>query len=292
MSDELIIGYEDTPEGADALALGGELARALELTALIAKVISVSEGVLSDTELAAALRAAAASELAGPQEQLAPLAAETEMLASTSAARALNDLATDRDAPVLVVGSSGRGPVGRLLGGSTAQRLLHGAPCAVAVAARGFAAEGRRVLRLAVAYDGSPEAEAALHAAIVLERRSNATLTLFTVAHTGASLAASGMPAPAAEFEPGEKRRMREILERGRDRVPPDLPVRTQLLHGSPGELLAEVSGDYDLMLVGSRGYGPLRGTLLGSTSRHLFTAAACSMMALPRGAEADFLER
>ncbi|MBK5117245.1 MAG: universal stress protein, partial [Thermoleophilia bacterium] len=42
------------------------------------------------------------------------------------------------------------------------------------------------------------------------------------------------------------------------------------------------------LMLVGSRGYGPLRATLLGSTSRRLFGASSCSVMALPRRLTAD----
>jgi hypothetical protein len=52
------------------------------------------------------------------------------------------------------------------------------------------------------------------------------------------------------------------------------------------------VSEDFDLIVVGSRGYGPLRRTILGSTSRRLFGGSRCSVLAVPRGsgslAEAD----
>ena len=43
-----------------------------------------------------------------------------------------------------------------------------------------------------------------------------------------------------------------------------------------------------DLILVGSRAYGPLRTTLLGSTSHHLLATAACSVLAMPRGMVSD----
>jgi hypothetical protein len=48
---------------------------------------------------------------------------------SSSAARALHEAAEREDAGLLVVGSSRRSTAGRVLAGSTAERLLHGAPC-------------------------------------------------------------------------------------------------------------------------------------------------------------------
>jgi nucleotide-binding universal stress UspA family protein len=50
-------------------------------------------------------------------------------LRSTSAARALHEASEREDAGLLVVGSSRRSSAGRVLAGSTAERLLHGAPC-------------------------------------------------------------------------------------------------------------------------------------------------------------------
>ena len=62
-----------------------------------------------------------------------------------------------------MIGSSRRGGVGRVFAGTTAERLLHGAPCPVAVAPRGFhALEPGDLGTIAVGYDGSVEARAAL----------------------------------------------------------------------------------------------------------------------------------
>jgi nucleotide-binding universal stress UspA family protein len=41
------------------------------------------------------------------------------------------------------------------------------------------------------------------------------------------------------------------------------------------------------VLVVGSRGYGPLRAVLLGSVSRRLMTEAHCPVIVVPRGVEA-----
>ncbi len=62
-----------------------------------------------------------------------------------------------------------------------------------------------------------------------------------------------------------------------------------RLLRGSPGQQLAEeASAAVDLMVVGSRGYGPLQRVLLGSVSTSLMHSAPCPVMVVPRTAEFD----
>ena len=61
-----------------------------------------------------------------------------------------------------------------------------------------------------------------------------------------------------------------------------------RLLSGSAGPLLAEVSEEFDLMVVGSRGYGALKRTALGSVAGKLVNSAACPVLVLPRGAGMD----
>ncbi len=289
MTTSVIIGYEDSEEGRDAVALGAELARALDLKPLIAHALTLPDDALNEAESQVALEASGETDLAQINSHFPALEANARSLASSSPPRALHDLAVETDASVVVVGSTDRGRVGRVVPGSTAERLLHGAPCAVAVAARGFAAAGSRLLRLGVAFDGSPEASIALRAGVTLARRCNSNLTLLTVAHTpGVARSATPSPVTTAGYESQGERRSQETLNHGISRVPSDLPVHGHLMHGPPEEALVEVSEDFDLMLVGSRGYGPLRATLLGSTSRRLFGASACSVMALPRGLTAD----
>jgi nucleotide-binding universal stress UspA family protein len=57
-------------------------------------------------------------------------------------------------------------------------------------------------------------------------------------------------------------------------------------LHGPPGFALAAASASgVDLLVAGSRGYGPLHAVVAGSVSRHLAHHAACPVLVVPRGA-------
>ena len=54
---------------------------------------------------------------------------------------------------------------------------------------------------------------------------------------------------------------------------------------GDALERLVALSQRVDLVVVGSRGWGPVRRILLGSTSARLVREAACPVLVLPRGA-------
>ena len=59
------------------------------------------------------------------------------------------------------------------------------------------------------------------------------------------------------------------------------LPV---VCHGNPvPELLSQCEQGIDLLVMGSRGYGPLRSVLLGSTSSMMIRAARCPVIVVPR---------
>ena len=53
---------------------------------------------------------------------------------------------------------------------------------------------------------------------------------------------------------------------------------------GSAGHELAAQSERVDLMVVGSRGYGPRAAVLLGGVTHTLLRKAACPVVVLPRG--------
>ena len=55
------------------------------------------------------------------------------------------------------------------------------------------------------------------------------------------------------------------------------------VLEGHAAELLAAQSHEVGLMIVGSRGYGPLGAVLLGGTSHSLLREAACPLIVTPR---------
>ena len=86
-----------------------------------------------------------------------------------TASRGLHDLATSEGARAIVLGSTHRGPVGRVAVGATGARLLVKAPCSLAVAPRGFREHrNKRLERVAVAVDGCADCEDALHEAMSL----------------------------------------------------------------------------------------------------------------------------
>ena len=60
-------------------------------------------------------------------------------------------------------------------------------------------------------------------------------------------------------------------------------------LAGDPAAALAAASGDLDLLLVGSRSYGPLGAVLLGAVTRRLVHAAQCPLMVVPRTRDASW---
>ena len=71
--------------------------------------------------------------------------------------------------------------------------------------------------------------------------------------------------------------------------LPDDVTVRRVLASGKPAEVLAdEATADGGVLLVGSRGYGPLRRVLLGSVSRGLVRYAPCTVILHPRSAETE----
>ena len=92
-------------------------------------------------------------------------------------------------------------------------------------------------------------------------------------------------PVDLGEIDRKSKER---LLEEALARVPGGLPCEARLLAGRAGSLLSEVSGDFDLLVAGSRAYGPLRRTILGSTTRTLIRSSASPVLVLPRGAGDD----
>jgi nucleotide-binding universal stress UspA family protein len=253
MSGTIIVGFEDTEEGRDALALGPVLGGLLGSTPLICQVSELAESA------------------DGPP---GTVSADTP-------AHGLNRLARETGAKAIVLGSSRLGSRDGVWHGNTDEHALHSAPCAVAVAPTGFADRGlRRVGRIAVGYDGSEAASAALDTAVDMALRSGAELTLIGVVE-GQRIPYGGA-APATEFERVAEDRVADTLAEGLVRVPADVTVTTQLLHGDAGSRLLRVSSDFDLIVIGARANPPARRLFLGSASRRLFRSAACPVLALP----------
>jgi nucleotide-binding universal stress UspA family protein len=168
--------------------------------------------------------------------------------------------------------------------GSTGERLLHGAPCPVAIVPRGYADAGP-IKTVGVGYDGSDESKAALTAAAQVARHFGASLRLIRIYD------ATRVGAPALMTVPGYVTTMEDfeaLQRRGLDEavaaMPDELAAEAVFVPGSAGPELAAQTENVDLMVVGSRGYGPRAAVLLGSVTHTVIRKASCPVIVLPRG--------
>jgi nucleotide-binding universal stress UspA family protein len=77
------------------------------------------------------------------------------------------------------------------------------------------------------------------------------------------------------------------MLKEANERIKQLPDVQGRAVYGLTGEELASFGDEVDILVVGSRGYGPMRRLVLGSTSDHLERHARCSLLVLPRVAGA-----
>jgi nucleotide-binding universal stress UspA family protein len=292
-SGPIVVGFEGGPSSEDALALSSRLARGLGARQLVVTVYPapapISPGRV-DAEWVADRRRTAEEVLAGARDVLesAPAPGDVDylVLGSSSAAHGLHDIAESESAEMIVVGSYGEGPSRRLFPGSTADRLLSGATCPVAVAPRGLRKHPERELRrIGVAYVDTADGRAALTAAARLAVRTKGTLTLYTAVPSRAEVPALLL---AKDSDEAFVDRAEDTFEGALDEAMAGLPVEVsasaQLLPGSPVDVLAELDeDDVDLLVCGSRGYGPVRHVLLGGVSARLVRRAASPVLVVPR---------
>lgn len=205
---------------------------------------------------------------------------ERMVIRADSPARGLHDLAETKGARLVSVGATHHGSLGRLAPGSVGMHLLHGAPCPVVVTPAD--AEGRPLRRIGVAYDGREESKAALAAADSLAQQLDAELVLFGATQPVVVAVPTAPIVPPAIAEEAE-RAFRTAVERAAAGTRAPAEARTML--GSAARTLAEASSEVDLLVTGSRGYGAVRGVVLGSVSRYLVDHAACPVMVVPRPA-------
>jgi nucleotide-binding universal stress UspA family protein len=288
MTPPILVGIDPVHHDPDAPVLAALLARDTGAPVIaIAAYRDEAPRTLSDADHVHQLRGDAMARLHAVEPAFHGLAVETAAVAGPSAARVLHDCAEARGAALLVLGSTHRGAVGRIALGSTADRLLHGATCPVVVAPLGFAERMRGIDRVGVAFVDTEEGHEALRAATALAAACGAELH--------AATAIEPLPWSTTDLEPPidiavhlqRQREEEEITVRSAlDRVGAVVPSRIEVLVDPPVIALEQFSKDVDLLVCGSRGYGPLGSVLLGGVSRRLVHRAACPVVVVPRGTE------
>jgi nucleotide-binding universal stress UspA family protein len=287
---KIVVGVDGGEQQPHALELARVLARVEGGSVVIARVLLWSRWSMrlggphmgtASGEDDDVLRAAAG--------QLRDTATGLALVTDLSVPRGLHRVAEETEADVIVIGSSHRGPVGRTLLGGSGTGVLHAPPCAIAVAPGDYAPPAEGVRRIGIAYDAEPESRAALAWARRTAERLGAEVTVISAVETvydaeypGA--AAYTLPDLLESIREGRRRELQAAVAE----LPEELRPTGMLVDGAPARAIAGAATDLDLLIAGSRGYGPLGAVLLGSVSRGLMHHSPCPLVLLPRSAEED----
>jgi nucleotide-binding universal stress UspA family protein len=283
----IVVGYDGRREGRDALALAASLARPLGEALIVASVYPSAEPGL-DTRVkelrADCERTAAegAGELPDGVDSL-PVA-----VPGRSAAEGIYRLLDAEHPSMVVIGSSHRGPIGQVLAGRVASRLLTASPCPVAVAPRGLAMQDEPVVReIGVGFDDTPESWNAVQRAAAIGVAVGGRLRII---HALQPVTAPPMSPDESERLTRELRVQRErSLARAAASVSKELHAETTIVVGDPVRVLErEAAEGLDLLVLGSRGYGPVRRVLLGSVSDSVVRRSPCPVIVVPRSVDFD----
>jgi nucleotide-binding universal stress UspA family protein len=286
----IIVGVDGSERSADALALADLIGPALGRPVVMAHVhpYGALSSVFSEAEYDTVVREVAESTFDQVREHLPSVPERRmELISDKSPAAGLQVLAEQQDAAMLVIGSSHRSAIGRAVVGGTGERLLSGAPIPVAIAPAGYATSRKGIDRVGCGFDGSPESHRALAWASDFAQTASAHLHVVSVFEPTlpATLAVGGGLAIARANDV-----LRVQLKQELERATSTLPSSTEatLVEDDAAKALAEASAELDLLVVGSRGYGPLRAVLLGSVSTALVRSAESPLVVIPRGADPE----
>jgi nucleotide-binding universal stress UspA family protein len=276
MFKNVLVGVDGRPNGRDAIALAkrltddsGTLTLAHVYSGELNPSHAISPGLVREEQDASA-------KLLEDELAAAGLDAELVSIVAMSPGRGLHQQAEDQGADLLVVGSCSRGAFGRAMLGDDTRAALNGAPCAVAIAPVGYATHRPPLERIGVGYNGSPEGRGALEMARELAASLGATVHAREVVSIP-SVAYTGFIPPLL----GDS--MNELLQDAQGRMSALTDVNGSAVYGLTGEELASFSEEVDLLVVGSRSYGPVKRLVIGSTSNYLERRARCSLLVLPR---------
>ena len=283
----IIVGYAGGPTGHDALVFAERWCRASgdQLHVVTVHPGAAAPGVQRvDAEWVAYEREEADKLLHQARDLVATdITADFHRIDAGSASHGLHDL-VEHDDTLVVLGARRDSSLRRTFPGSTAERLLHGSVIPVAVVPWGYADTGSEPLRrVAAAYVATPESRVALHHARRMATHLSGSLRVVSVVPDTRVIPGLGEPHLFADEQRHDYRRALDDALAG---LPADLEATGSLLDGPVVEALTELGpADADLLVCGSRGYGPVRSVLLGGVSSRVVRHARLPVVVVPRGA-------
>lgn len=269
----VVVAYDGSEPATHALEEAVRHAAATDVPLMVVTAVeplAFAPDLVEEVAETARLRADEAERTA---RQTLPEQRVLRHVGSGSAADVLLQLARPDD--LLVVGSRGHGPGGRLLLGSTSTSVAAHAPCPVLVVPGPGTGDGPVVVGL----DGSPAAARVLAAARGEAARLGVGLTVVgAVPPLPSTVADTPRVADAERARAYEARaRLAALVDAADvDRLP-SVDVRVE--SDTAAEVLVRHARGARMLVVGTRGHGTLRSLLLGSVSRAVLHHAPCPVL-------------
>jgi nucleotide-binding universal stress UspA family protein len=219
-------------------------------------------------------------ELAARTRDTVELPIETAVYEGGAAATLLE--AAER-ADLLVLGSRGRGGFGSLLLGSTSSQCAsHARTPTVVVRGEGAPVSTERIL---VAFDGSPNAVAALDWAIAFAAPGSTIVVVWVWDASPLVVGADEYFFPdASDIATQRFHHLVEEVERkvARDLAADAIGIDRCFLRGRPRDVLVEEAATSDIVVAGARGLGAVGAALLGSVTTSLLHRLEQPLVVVP----------
>jgi len=171
---------------------------------------------------------------------------------------------------LLVIGAHGENEKDPYALGSVTKKVIMYAVCPTLIVKK-----LSPLSNLLVCVDGSKNSIKALKYALGLAEKLRAKVTLLNVQDQKLYKAS-----PKTAKEIGDKILSKSLVEAGKTKI----KIDKRLEFGVPSDKIVEVAeqGNYDLIILGSRGLGTIRRFLLGSVSDDVSHKAKCSVLIIP----------
>jgi nucleotide-binding universal stress UspA family protein len=278
----IVVGFDGSEEGRDALELARVLCEVRGARCIVATVLEYGP-VSVHRAISGSEQSEADAIFEQARKKLKGLEVECHVAGTRSPGRLLAELAEREGARTLVVGSPHhRSRAGRAVLGSVAEHLLHHSPCELAIAPLGYGETSLAHFGLdqvSVAFDGTEESWRALKGAEDLAEAGQATIQI---------LVAEDPVVTAAEAEgkhevPG---RGKGVLAEALGSVRDSLQADGQVVKSTRREVAPHIAEaiaaacDGNILVCGRRSARDR--ALLGSVTTHLLEAASYPVLVVP----------
>jgi nucleotide-binding universal stress UspA family protein len=288
------VGYLAGKSGRSPLYLAVEAATTLKTSLTVVTVVPrpwMTPSIARiDAEYAQYAEQLAADSAKEAQECIASISddvtVEFHKVAHRSASGGLLEAVEGLNPEVLVLGSASDGKLGQVVVGSTADRLLHSSPVAMAISPRGYrGSKAGGLSRLTCAYPGTPECINVVERVAALAERLSVPMRVITFAVRGRTMYPPevGLRAEDSILEATAGQARETLAELKRSGVVGE-DVALQVVTGNGWDQTLDAADwlDGELLALGTKESGPIARVFLGSRGSKILRHSPVPVLVLP----------